>query len=81
MDNNLELIRDYLERRLDTPPENLTLASRFDEIGIDSMSLLELMFELEDKYDISLPDDVPTPETVAELVELVQKYKPALENE
>lgn len=81
MDNNLELIRDYLERHLDNPPENLTPESRLDEVGIDSMALLELIFELEDKYDIHLPDDVSSPETVGQLIALVEQYKPAAVNE
>ena len=81
MDNNLELIRDYLERHFDHPPENLTPDSRLDEIGIDSMALLELIFELEDKYDIRLPDDVSSPETVGQLLALVEQYKPSAVHE
>ena len=81
MDNNLDLIKDYLARHLDNPPENVTLESRLDEIGIDSMALLELIFELEDKYDIRLPEDVSTPETVGQLIDLVEQYNPATVNE
>lgn len=80
MDKNLELIKVYLDRHLDNPPENLTPESRIDEIGIDSLALLELMMELEDKYDFRLPEDVPTPETVGQLLALVEKYKPAAIN-
>lgn len=77
MDNNLKLIKTYLDQHLDNPPENLTPESRIDEIGIDSLTLLELMMELEDKYDFRLPEDAPTPETVGQLLALVEKYKPA----
>ncbi len=80
MDKNLELIKVYLDRHLDNPPENLTPESRIDEIGVDSLALLELMMELEDKYDFRLPEDVPTPETVGQLLALVEKYKPAAVN-
>ena len=81
MDNNLDLIKDYLSRHADNPPENLTPETRLDELGIDSMSLLELMFEVEDKYNIHLPDDVPTPETVGQFLELMEQYKPAAVDE
>ncbi|MDA8362922.1 MAG: acyl carrier protein [Gammaproteobacteria bacterium] len=81
MDNRLEPIKAYLDRHFDNPPEHLALESRLDEIGIDSMALLELMMELEDKYDFRLPEDVPTPETVGQLVALVEQYKPSALNE
>lgn len=80
MDNNLDLIKDYVERHADNPPGNLTPESKLDEIGIDSMALLELIFELEDKYDIRLPEDIPTPTTVGQLLELMEQYKPAAVN-
>jgi acyl carrier protein len=76
MDNTLDLIKDYLERHLDNPPENLTPESRLDEIGIDSLGLLELIFDLEEQYKISVPQDIPTPETIGQLIEIIEKYKP-----
>lgn len=80
MDNNLDIIKDYLARHSDNPPENLTPESRLDEIGIDSMAMLELIFEMEDKYGICLPDNVPTPENVGQLLKLIEQYKPATVN-
>ena len=77
MADTLDLIKDYLNQHLDNPPENLTVESRLDEIGVDSLGLLELLFELEEKYNINVPQDIPTPETVGQLIEIVEKYKPA----
>lgn len=73
----LKLINEYIKRHADNPPENLTMESRLDGIGIDSLALLELIFELEEKHGINVPNDVPMPETVAQLVELIEKFKPA----
>ncbi|MHB8348255.1 MAG: acyl carrier protein [Acidiferrobacterales bacterium] len=81
MDNRLEPIKTYLDRHLDNPPENLTMESKLGEIGIDSMALLELMMDMEDKYGFRLPEDVPLPETVGQLVTLVEKYRPSAVNE
>lgn len=81
MDNNFDIIKDYLARHSDHPPENITLESKLGEIGIDSMGLLELIFEIEDKYGIRLPDDVPMPENVGQLLKLIEQYKPATINE
>ena len=72
----LELIKEYINRHVDNPPENLTLESRLNEIGLDSLALLQLLFEVEDKYGVHWPNNVPTPKTVGQLVELVEKFKP-----
>jgi len=75
--STLELIKDYIDRHVDNPPENLTLENRLDGIGLDSLAMLELMFEIEDKYNIRLPNDATKPETVGQLVELIEKFKPS----
>lgn len=76
MNNPLDLIKNYLEQHVDNPPESFTLDSKIDDIGLDSMALLELFFELEDRYGIRLPEDVPTPQTVGQLVALIEQYRP-----
>lgn len=77
----LNLVREYINRVSQKPPENLTLDSRLDEVGLDSLDMLEMMFELEEKYGIVLPYDAPKPETVEQLVGLLEKYVPAVINE
>ena len=77
----LELIKEYINRHVDQPPENLEMESRLDGIGLDSLAMLELFFEIEDKYGISLPNNVPMPETVGQLVKLIDKFKPPEVNE
>lgn len=77
MDNNLEVIKDYIHKHSDNPPENLTLESKLNELGIDSLAMLELFFEFEDKYDIRLPQDIKTPETVGDMLGLIEQYQPA----
>ena len=75
--STLELIKEYISKHAVNPPENLTLESRLDGIGVESLAMLELLFEVEDKYGITLPNDAPMPETVGQLVELIEKYKPS----
>lgn len=79
--NTLDLIVDYISRNSDKAPENLVIESRLDEIGFDSLDMLEMMFELEEKHGIVLPDDAPRPETIGQLVDLLEKHKPAVLNE
>lgn len=58
------LVRDYCLDRAKIVPE-ATLA----DVGLDSLSLLELMFKIEDRYKLSIRDDVPTDlVTIADVV-------------
>jgi acyl carrier protein len=39
------------------PPETVTIDSDFLALGIDSMDAVEILFALENEFDISIPDD------------------------
>lgn len=78
MNNTLEIIQDYINKHSDNPPENLTMETRLNEVGIDSLAMLELFFEFEDKHDFKLPSDIKTPETIGELFAIVERLRPAV---
>jgi acyl carrier protein len=56
-------------------PIEPTLASDLvADLGFDSLQVLEVIAELEDRFDISIPlNDVPTTRTVAQVVEQVAR--------
>lgn len=39
------------------PPETVTIDSEFQTLGIDSMDAVEILFALENEFDINIPDD------------------------
>ena len=39
------------------PLETVTIDSQFEELGIDSMDAVEILFALEGEFDISIPDE------------------------
>jgi acyl carrier protein len=39
------------------PLETVTIDSQFQELGIDSMDAVEILFGLENEFDINIPDD------------------------
>jgi acyl carrier protein len=50
--------------------DEITLESTFEELGVDSLDAIELLFELEETYEIAIPDDeAKSFETVREVVE------------
>jgi acyl carrier protein len=74
--DTLEQLREILQRRIGTPPDQINPDSKLTEIGVDSLLLLDLMFEMEDKFGVKLPNDLPRPETVAELITVFEELKP-----
>jgi acyl carrier protein len=39
------------------PRETVTIDSSFEQIGVDSMDAVEILFALENEFDINIPDD------------------------
>lgn len=39
------------------PVEQVTLDSTFDELGLDSLDAVNILFELEGAFDIDIPDE------------------------
>jgi acyl carrier protein len=56
------------------PLETVTIDSEFQQIGIDSMDAVEILFALENEFDISIPDDdVRSVRNVRQMCEGVEK--------
>ncbi|WP_278921586.1 acyl carrier protein [Pseudophaeobacter profundi] len=43
-------------------PSDVTLTSTLDDLGIDSMGLVECIFAIEEEFDISIPFNANTPD-------------------
>jgi acyl carrier protein len=56
------------------PAENITLETNLQDLGIDSLDVFTLLFELENAFKVSIPDDdVRSIKTVNDIVEGVKK--------
>ena len=56
------------------PAEKITLETNLQELGIDSLDVFTLLFELENAFQISIPDDdVRSIRTVSDIVAGVKK--------
>ena len=61
------------------PPDkrNLQMTDRLDEIGVDSLAAVEMIFDLEEKFDIEIPFNANDAklefETVGEVVAAIKK--------
>ena len=67
----IDTVKEVLEENLDINPETVSDDSTFDSLGIDSLDMVELICDLEEKCDV----DFGEPEglkTVGELVDFVE---------
>jgi acyl carrier protein len=68
---SIELIRNFLHARLGIEAEKIVPESLLANLGVDSLMMLELIFEFEDQFGIALPEDLKSPKTVGEMVTLM----------
>lgn len=72
-DEIVEIIRRACEATGSLPTEE----SRFDELGIDSLSFIELIVELEDSYGVCFENDelnIYGYDTVHDFINIVERH-------
>lgn len=72
-----EEIRDSIASQLNIPAENITLETRFvEDLKADSLDLVELVMDLEDRYGVEIPDEqLAEVKTVGQIIELIENNK------
>jgi acyl carrier protein len=68
---SIELIRNFLIARKGVESEKIVPETLLANLGVDSLMMLELVFEFEDQFGITLPEDLKSPKTVGEMVTLM----------
>lgn len=59
-------------------PDTITLASTFDELNVDSLDKINISFEVEEAFNVEIPDDaLGTIKTVGDMVNGVAKLRAA----
>ena len=72
--STLETLRDILVRDYGLPRDRLSPDAALDTLGMDSLSLLELMFKIEDGFHVKIPGDPPSDlQTVEDVVEYIDR--------
>jgi acyl carrier protein len=60
--------------QLDVPKEQVTLDKKFTDLGADSLDQAEMVMELEDEFDINVPDDAERKiKTVGDTVNYIEQ--------
>jgi acyl carrier protein len=72
----LETMQTLLFERLGIEKEKVTLEASLEELGIDSLMQIELLFDFEDKYKVKIPDITEKPTTIGELLAVIEPFVP-----
>ena len=70
-----ERIKNIIIEQFKVKPEEVTLEALFDnDLGADSLDLVELAMAMEDEFSIAIPDeDVEGLDTVGKLIQYIQE--------
>ena len=70
----LETIQEILNENLDIDPATVVADSTFESLGIDSLDMVELVCEIENRFDIDL-GEAEGLDTVGKLVDYIDGLK------
>lgn len=70
-------VKEIIAERLSYDKDKIDLTTSFTEdLGADSLDLVELIMELEKKFDITIPEDASENiRTVGDVVNFIQEHK------
>jgi acyl carrier protein len=73
---NSDLIHLFVET-FGISRETLLPDATLESLGLDSLAVIEFMFQIEDKFGIRIPDQANPPRTLGEMVQLIEPLLPA----
>ena len=66
-------LAQILAKDFEVAPELINPAARLDQLAIDSLAVLEVIFRLEDEFKISFPQEPGELKTVGDLVSAIDR--------
>ncbi len=71
--STLAIVRRIIADETDLRVEDLDPARPIEELGVDSLSVIEVMFKLEDEFHIKTPDERVPIRTIQDIADLVDR--------
>ena len=72
-----EKVRDILAEQLDLDADSITMdAAIIDDLGADSLDIVDLVMSLEDEFDTEIPDEtIEGIKTVGDVVRFIEEMQ------
>lgn len=71
--SSLKTIQEMMVKQFDLKLEDLTPDATLEGLGLDSLSVIEFTFNLEDELKITMPDERVELKTLQDVVNLIDK--------
>jgi acyl carrier protein len=71
--NTLLTIQNMMVEQFELKEEDVTPDAQLETLGLDSLSIIEFMFNLEDKFHIKLSDERVEIKTVRDVATIVER--------
>ncbi len=71
--STLETIKRMMVEQFELKPEALTPETQLESLGIDSLSVIEFMFNIEDEFKLKLPDERVEIKTLQDIANIVDR--------
>ncbi|MGA2551101.1 MAG: acyl carrier protein [Burkholderiaceae bacterium] len=75
--SSLEQIQELLQKKFGIDPKTIDVHASVRDQAIDSLTLLEFIFAIEEHFDITFPEDRSDVDTLAGIAEVVDGIKSA----
>jgi acyl carrier protein len=72
-DGTFERLKRILANDFEVATDIITPTARLDSLGIDSLAVIEVIFQLEDEFKISFPQDPGELSTIGSLVSAIDE--------
>ena len=74
MSTTLERLKQLFIAKFDFNIEELKPATRLEDLGLDSLDMVEFMFDIENEFNIKIPDQEFKVTTIQEIVDAVDRF-------
>jgi acyl carrier protein len=75
--SSLKELQDLIQQKYGIDPATLDPHASIRGAGLDSLALVEFLFEVEDKFALSLPEEYSNIDTLADLAKVVDDLRAA----
>lgn len=72
---NADLIQLFVET-FGISEDKLQPDATLESLGLDSLAVIEFLFQIEDKFGIQIPDQANPPRTLGEMVQMIEPLLP-----
>lgn|GEM_PF-319853 len=77
----LERVISLVSAQFHLPEQEIQEETSFDLLGADELDMAELLLAAESEFELEFSDEIAAPETVSQLVDLVEQALRALREE